>query len=180
VRSLDNLPFNSLDCLENEEGSEKRLAEDLWGGERSRMLGEEVGQEKEYLYSEEDECIKGSDVCQEEWDMPVPGLAQEGLAHLSLATSEMAEGLWGGEKSRILGEEVGEEEEQYSEGEECSAGSEVSQEEWDMPVPGLEEEDLAHLSLATSEMEEGLWRGGAVFRGRDMQQRVRQEGWEYR
>ena len=58
-----------------------------------------------------------------------------------------------------VGEEVGEEEEQYSEGEECSTGSEVSQEEWDMPVPGVEEEDLAHLSLATSEMEEGLWRG---------------------
>jgi hypothetical protein len=117
VGSLDNLPFNSLDCLDNEEWSER-----------------------------------GSDVCREECDMPVSGLGEEDLAHLSLATNEMAKGLWGGEKSRILGGEVGEEEEQYSEGEECSAGSEVSQEEWDMPVPGLEEEDMAHLSLATSEM----------------------------
>jgi hypothetical protein len=113
--------------------------------------------------------------------MPVSGLGEEDLAHLSLATNEMAKDLWGGEKSRLLGGEVGEEEEQYSEGEECSTGSEVSQQEWDMPVPGLEEEDLGHLSLATSEMEEGLRRGRAVFRGRGMmQQRVCQEGWEYR
>ncbi len=149
VGSLANLPFNSLDCLDNEEGSERRLTEDLWGGERSRILGEEVGKEKEYLYSEEEECNKGSDVCQEEWDMPVPGLL----------------------------EEVEEEEEQYSEGKECSTGSEVSQEEWDMPVPGVEEEDLAHLWLTTSEMEDALWRGGAVLIGRGMQQRVCQEGW---
>ena len=80
-------------------------------------MGEEVGKEKEYLYSEEEECNKGSDVCQEEWDMPVPGLGEEDLSHLSLTTSKIAESSWGGEKSRILGEEV-EEEEQYSEGEE--------------------------------------------------------------
>ena len=48
----------------------------------------------------------------------------------------------------------------------------MSQEEWDMPVPGVEEEDLTHLSLATSEMEEGLWRGGSVFRGRGIHRRV--------